>query len=551
MRRLLGSSVLGVGLVGLGLLYSKTAEARPNLEVTTTLGGADASEYLIRIENPDAIESSGDLELQRLGDNRVVGAHAPFSVPAKSTRYFRIPGEKGARFDAVAITSDGNIHAQDRYSVEGGQVLFDIPPRDAQRLHELRVHSTKQNIVVTHAAFDETTQTPILTKRPAVYDSVAVVMIPSSVFVALPAAEREALTTWVRAGGAIAMSFGPNERFEDIIGGEHLRSREFGSIADLGLGHVYILPLDPWSAKDNGDSDVQEKLAHIAENERRRSMGHFFGEPWADIPSPTLDPNRNYRSVMALAGILLVAQALISAFMFRRLATKRGMGPAYRFVVASSATTFAAVVGLGIYAKGGFSPRARELSFADAASGESVAWVERKRTYFASSARTVAVTPRDPSSDLHVRDAHAVYRADDGTLEGVTVRPWETTAVTERGTTTLGGGVKLETKGGTVVIRNATGNTLRNVVVSTPDHHCLGFGEIENGGTATGGTPISCVNLGPAWSEYEGAYSIRLEHYITEGQLVLLGQFEEAPGTIDGFRLEKRTTVVRVMGGDS
>ena len=80
MRRL--ASCLAVGLA---LLYARTAGAVPSLEVSTTLGGADASEYLVRVANPDATESSGVIELRQSGDERPV-ARTPYSVPANGTR---------------------------------------------------------------------------------------------------------------------------------------------------------------------------------------------------------------------------------------------------------------------------------------------------------------------------------------------------------------------------------------------------------------------------------------------------------------------------------
>jgi hypothetical protein len=358
MPRLLPSCLA----VGLTLLSARAAEARPSVELSTTVGGADASEYLVRVENPDASDERGVIELRRLGDEHAV-ARAPFEVPARATRYFRIPGENGQRLEAVAITRDATVRGEDHFLGQGALVVFDIPPRDEQRLHELRVH-TAENAIITHATFDETTRTPVLTRRAAVYDGVALVLVPSSVFLALPAAERDALTTWVRTGGALALSVGdPRDlsRLSDLVGegGDRLRRAGFVDTADLGLGHVHVLSSDPWSNEANGDLAVQEELVELAG--RHRLSNRFSSGPWPDVTPPSLDPNQGYRSVIAIAGVLLVVQALVTALAFRRLALRRGMGPAYRFVVGSSATAFAAVVGLGIHAKGGFGARARAL----------------------------------------------------------------------------------------------------------------------------------------------------------------------------------------------
>lgn len=542
MARLFGTCVA----LGLALLYSRAAEARPVLEVSTTLGGADATEYLVRVANPEAHEETGVLELRR-GDEHPVSRES-FSVPAYETRYFRLPGDRGRQLAAVAVTDEGTFRAQERFVGSAGLSVFDIPWRDSQRLHDFRAH-TNSNIVISHAVFDDRTQAPVLTKRAAVYDGIAIVMTPAARFASLPTDERDAILTWVRTGGTLALA-GPNADKLDLVAGR-LHPTELGSAAEIGLGRIYILPIDPWTVEVADDNALQEKLAKLVE--QRPAVTHFFGEPWSDTPPPTLDPNRNYRSVMALAGILLVAQALVTAFAFRRLATKRGMGPAYRFVVGSSAVTFGAIVGLGIYAKGGFSPRAREVTFADVASGETVAWIERKRTYFASNTRSVEVTPRDAANDLLLRDSQAaVFRVNDNSvvLDDVTVQPWQTTAITERGTTMLGGGITLKNTEGALLVHNATGSTLHDVIIAL-NGTCLAVGDIENGGERTSGTPRPCDDLGPAWSDFDGAYPDRLGRYFPGRRLTLIGQLEEETGSLDGFRLEKRTTVVRVTGGDS
>lgn len=526
---------LGVSL----LYYSGTASAHPSLEVSTTLGGSDASEYLVRVANPDSTEARGVIELRRNyreAEHPLARAH--FEVPAKTTRYFRIPGEKGSRLSAVAVMGDETVLATERYVNEGTIVLFDIPPSDEKRLHELRVHDGPHT-VITHASFDDATKTPVLTRRAAVYDGASLVLVPSSVFLALPAAEREALTAWVRTGGAMAVSISKES------------DRAYFTDGEYGLGYMHILAFDPWSAESNGNVDIQEKLVKLAENDR--SSARAYNEPWSDMPTPSLDPNQGYRGVLPIAGVLLVIQALVTALAFRRLAARRGMGPAYRFVAGSSVAAFTAVIGLGIYAKGGFAARARELSFAQAASGESVAWVQRNRTYFASSARTIEVAPRDPANviDAHGRgglgDSRAMLRVNDGdiVLSDVDIRPWQTTSVWERGITTIGGGVTIEPSAdGRVTVRNRVGTTLHNVVVVRPDGICVSFTDIPNGESQTSSVAGQfCASRGPDWANYR--QDRNLHHY------TLLGEMEEAPTTVDGFRLEKRTTLLRVTGGES
>lgn len=548
MRRLLATCLA----LGLPLLYSRAAEARPSLEVSTTLGGADATEYLVRVANPESFEDKGVLELRRSSDGPAVSSE-PFSVPANSTRYFRLPGGKGRGLDAVAVTSEGTFHAQERYTGSAGLVVFDIPRRDSQRLEELRVHTSGANIVVSHAVFDDTTKTPVLTKRPAVYDGIALVMVPSSVFLSLPLEERDALTTWVRTGGSIALSVdeGDGPTLSTIFPTENAHRHTLGTEAELGLGHVYFLAVDPWAEKLGDDVATQEKLAQLVD--QHQNTNHFFGEPWMDAAPPSLDPNRGYRPVIPLVGLLLVAQAIIAALGFRRLATKKGMGPAYRFVAGSSAITFGAVIGLGIYSKGGFSPRARELSFVDVASGDSTAWVERKTTYFAGTEHTVSIAPRDPLNDLVVTRDLDVLRGVDGRgamkINDLTVQPWQTAQIAERGTTTLNGAITVAYEHNDIVVHNTSGSVLRNVLVSNGTS-CFGLGTLENGGTKKSSLDLTipCGDLGAAWADYAEYPDELTRYFYIGGHPVLIGQIDDQPSMLNGFKLEKRTTVVRVRG---
>lgn len=546
MSRLARLGRFGTGLAaGLSLLYyAEAVSAAPSLEVSTTLGGSDANEYLVRVSNQDADakDESGVLELRRQGDERTV-ARTHFEVPAHTTRYFRVPGDRGMRFGAVAITPgrEKPIRALERYTNDSGSiVLFDIPPRDEQRLHELRVHNATTSAVITHASWDESTKTPVLTRRAAVYEGATLVLVPSSVFLALPAPEREALTNWVRAGGSMAVTITSEQ------------DRALFTDGELGLGRMHVLSYDPWSPESNGNVDIQEKLVRLAQADRNDNRA--YNDPWGKTPEASLDPNFGYRGVLPIAGVMLVIQALVTALAFRRLATRKGMGAGYRFVAASSAVGFAAVVGLGIYAKGGYGARARELSFAQAASGESVAWVQRNRAYFASRGRTIEVTPRDPANVIdseglgrYSSDSRATLRVEDANvvLGNVEIRPWQTTTVTEKGTTNLGGGVTVGFgDDGKVVVRNRVGAALHNVVVARPDGICVAFGDVANGEEKTSATPHSCTDLGPDWVNHRSSYPY-------PRRLTLLGELEEPPTTIDGFRLEKRTTLLHVTGGAS
>lgn len=571
--------------VGFALFSTSIASAKPNVELTTTMGGASAGEYLVRVQNPDGAEEAGVIELRSQYTDRAL-VTAPFEVPAHTTRYFRVPGEAASRCDAVVVTKKGDtVRAQERRTGEGSHIVFDIPPRDEQRLQDLRGHKSGMTTVLSHAVFDESTSTPILPQRAVAYDGVSLVLVRTNVFLRLPATEREALVNWVRMGGAIAFSVSDPQdlvSLSDLVGtnivrlsnddkfvawsGGRLRPATYGAEAAVGLGRIHLLPVDVWSTESNGDAQVQDKLMDVVTSTAANRHIGASRERGALEVVRLLDPNQGYRSVTAIAGVLLVLQALGMAFGYWRIARRRGMGAAYRFVVGTSTATFAVVVGLGIYGKGGFRARAQEIAFADAASGESLGWVERNRAYFSGSERTTTVTPRDASGVVSAHEldelrydrneARPVLRVNDKNemvLSEVRVRPWRTTVVTETGTLSLGTGVRVESKDGKVVVHNGTGSTLRNVIVSNPQARgCIAFGDIESGGEKTANEAYPCKDHGAGWSAYDTVYRDRFsEPVFSTWRLTLIGEMQEGPTTIDGFNVEKRTTLLRVMGGAS
>ena len=596
---------------------ARPAVAAPVLELTTTVGdigsGAVAGEYLVRVRNADPVDADGVLEIRQCRDE-AVSARAPFHVPAGTTRFVRMPvgtPSDGDRLEVVAKSRTGDIlaRAQEHRVGDASVILFDIPPRDDQRLHELRAGTINvaqdangnESAAIAHAAIDEATGAPVLTERATAYDGTALVLVRSSVLQSLAPSERDALLAWVRIGGLLGLAIDDLDMlsrpmFTALVGegvrsapaasppeakdgttlpptlaaklvafsGGRIRPKSFGGVAEVGLGRVFLLPLDPWSAEANGDAWIQTQLIALAASRSPR-RGHR--------PSPVdegrlvarfLDPNESYRSVMAIAGVILVAQAVVTALAFRRLALRRGMGPAYRLVAGASAATFAVVVGLGLHARGGLGARARELSFVEVASGEPIAWVKRYRAYYASDARRFDVAPREPSSLLTpLVDRHAVLRANDANdiaLVDVRVQPWRVTTVAEMGTTTLSGGVTLVHENGEVVVSNATGGVLRNVFVYDPRHGCRAFGTIADGARARSSgasASLACSDssgIGPAWDAYASSCSERIvqpDGPFASQRTTLVGEVEWAsePASDSGFRIEKRTTILCVVGG--
>ena len=603
LRRALATSLAA----GLGLVASAAA-ASPSLELTSIVGrleyGGGATELLVEVRNPDHASVHGTIELRRSGSGSVA-AHAPFDVPAGERRHVRIPVASGAeRFAVTAVDDAGNVLARtgDERADRTSLAIFEIPPSDDDRLQALKsnvVHAPGRNETVSlgHAAIDATTGVPILSERAVVYEGISLVVIPARVLARLVPAQRDALLGWVRTGGALAIGVSQASELgglEGLVGagvrmqpadelplddrgaspgknanlfvyeGGRLRTGPFGGVAELGLGTVHLLAVDPWSTAANGNEWVQDHLADVAADRPARFR------PYADSAAVSavkyLDPNEGYRSVIVLVGLLLAAHAVGTALGFRRIALRRGMGPAYRFAAVTSAATFAAVAGLGVYARGGLAARSRELAFVEVASGERLAWVQRHRAFFASDARKVDIVPRDPANlltPLGREDREPAVRVDGSgvvSLVGVQVRPWQTTAVLEKGTTTLPGAISLRREGDTVLVRNGTGRTLHKVVVSDPQRGCLAFGEIPGGAESTSATarPSNACTMtereSAPWRAFDAMFTTQPEpRLLPEKRLTLVGELDPDGAPLDdgGMPVDQRLVIVRVSGGAS
>lgn len=570
-------------------LAAHPALAAPTFELTTTMGdvgpSGGAGEYLVRVHNPDAHAAEGTLELQRIYEEAIT-ARATYHVPPGGTAFVRMPvADVSGRFEAVARSSTGIIlaRAQEHRTNDGSVIVFEVPPDDDRRLREVRASAMgRETMAFSHAAVDQ--GVPVLTERAAAYDGTAMVLVPSNVLGRLVPSQRDALLTWVRTGGLLGIAvvdpgdlsqptltdlvgdgvrMAPDEKAEaptrvSTFWGGRVKQAPFGATASLGLGSVQLLAADPWAVDPSADVWLQTQLVALAAHRPARRAESYSG----DLPTPYLDPNEGYRSVLAIAGVLLLAHAVVSALAFRRLAARRGMGPAYRFVAAASALTFGAVLGLGVYAKGGRSARARELTFAETASGENVAWIQRYRSFYAGQERTIDVVPRDAANFLvplgDRRVAMNTNETDAFTLSGIAVKPWRATTVREDGTMPLGGGVSLSYEGGDIVVRNATGGALHDVLVSEPRRGCLAFGPIAAGETARSSAAhasTACSDprgLGPAWDAYMTSYRLRIpDPVFPEGRTTLLAELvmPDAPSSDSGFRVERRATILRVIGG--
>lgn len=604
LRRAIATSLAA----GLGLVAA-TASAGPSLELTSTVGrlsyGGGATELLVEVRNPDRTPIHGTIELRRSGgrDDESLAARAPFDVPAGERRYIRMPVASGStRFLVAALDDQGVllVQAGEERADRTEHTIFEIPPSDDERLHDLKsnvVHESDRNkhnetVSLAHAAVD-TSGAPILTERAVMYEGISLVVVPARMLGRLVPAQREALLAWVRTGGSLALGIAdarelagleelvgagvrmvPEEELpadQDVSGalaqklvgyqGGRLTVGPFGGVASFGLGNVHLLALDPWSADANGNAWVQEQLALVAAASPTRFHTYDSGTTQA---VKYLDPNGGYRSVIVLVGLLLAAHAIGTALGFRRLALRRGMGPAYRFAAATSAVSFAAVVGLGIHARGGLAARSRELAVVDVASGERLAWVQRTRAFYARDARRIDVTPRDPMNLLTPigRDGREPgVRVDTNvvSLVGLQVHPWQTAAVVEKGTTTLPGAVTIRRDADTIFVRNDLGQPLRNVLVSDRSHLCLAFAEIPAGAEVTSASATSsgaCTVMSESapWRAFDMMLAGWTDPQVVgERRLTLVGQLDPKEGPPDdgGMPVDQRKVIVHVVGGAS
>lgn len=614
-------------LAPLLFLFPRPAHAGVDLEVGSVLGEVRSeNELLVRIRNPERREIHGTIAIEDRSPIPHVLARTPFVAAPAASSFVKVPlatPAYGTELVAVARDEAGREvgRAIESSRGSGNFVLLELPPKDTKLLPfhidprgSAALRRIGGNATITTAPADETTGAHILPDRPSSYAHVAIVVAPASELESLAGADRDVLVGWVKGGGALAIAVrepadlarpvlvslvgagvqaAPFERRtpdqeeleekEDEDGsvsaatpavqaklsgfaGGRLRRSRFGAVADVGLGNVHLLAIDPWSKEANGDRWVQTQIVDVVADEpARTAIGHtslddgFYSEPIIRA----LDANDSFRLALAIATLILVLYAIVvGPILFRRLAKRGPVLAPYRWTVMASAATFTAVVVIGLVAKGGFGSRSRGLALVEVASGEPLGVLRSYRSFYGSSGQVISIAahaPRSAFAEPSVRGATVATSATGAsTLEHVAVRPWETVVVREDATITIGQGITITQEGVDLVVTNRSGIRIRDAIISSAELGCLGLGTIDDGARASshGASRLEdtiCSDekkLPPAWRAFHSAFVGRPAR-ASLGRPTLLGELESPVVPEPGFRSDRHDVLVRVVGGAS
>jgi hypothetical protein len=295
--------------------------------------------------------------------------------------------------------------------------------------------------------------------------------------------------------------------------GGHLEPSGYGESATYGRGVVHLLAFDPTEPPGVDDVWVESRMVDLVNKawDRRAAVvfpaganarnatysGYGYGPGRTDEVRRALDPNESFRPALGFAAILLVFYSIVvGPVNFLR---KKNRGRPLRPLLAApafSAAAFGAIVLVGLGVKG-WRGRTRHLSLAETGSGSTRAAIARFRGFYTSETRALSITASDRTSVLDVlssdsvMDDKAIVRVDrDGfSLENITSLPWQTLVVRESGFIDLKGPVTIDTTKGGTDVTNATGRTLRDVLVYVPGDGVRYFPSIKNGekvGAASG-----------------------------------------------------------------
>lgn len=401
--------------------------------------------------------------------------------------------------------------------------------------------------------YDPVTGDPLLPQRAAGYSRAAVVLARSEELARLPAAELEALSGFVLSGGTLALVITRPEDMRDPVvvsfcgdavidakleapnlepimpfspppgsslGGQelpkqrtpesyltdtlrsfeggNLRPSAYGASGPYGLGEVHLLSFDPQTKPGVDSAWVHIRMVDMLRRANERVAAVLFrpGEPVQQTNEirRRLDPNEGSRWAIVLTALLLLAYAVVAGPVNFNHWRKRGRPlRALLYLPLLSASTFAAVVVVGVLAKG-CSGRARHLTVVEAGAGMTTGVARRYRGFYVPSAQDLSVTTTHASSVLGTAESGdetqdlLVVDRDSLRLVDLHLRPWETMVVREDGLADLGEGVAIvEAAAGEVDVINHTERALLGLVLRMPDG-TVGFArELAPGDTLTAG----------------------------------------------------------------
>lgn len=507
--------------------------------------------------------------------------------------------------------------------------------------------------------YDGATGDPLLPDRAALYSAADAVLMRTDTLSRLNGAELDALAGYVLSGGTLALSVARPEDLRHatlaaLVGGEvsragiapptleeivppgvssgfgqqanvllpassaspavaealsgwsggNLRASPYGSSAFYGLGEVHLLAFDPTRLPAAGDPWVKIRVADLARRayDRRSTVAFRPGEEAMgldlDPVRRELDPNEGARWAIGVSTLLLCIYAVLAGpINFARAARQGRPLRALRHLPVYAAVAFAAIVGVGLLAKG-VRGRARHLTLIEAGAGMTKGAVRRFRGFFVSRAEELTVRTTDASSvistavlaELSERRDRLLVDRDGARLTKVAALPWQTVIVREDGAAPLGDGIAIVAEpSGDVVVSNRSGRDLRGGVLWLPEGAARYFARIRDGekvssragvdlaartegqswlshasfGRRVGGIDVhdlggsllvpllepDAPGLGAAWLAVEEAAGTAID-WFPAGVPVLFGQLDGGEGRVSdsGLRLESDRVLVRIVG---
>ncbi|WP_438015951.1 hypothetical protein WMF18_34615 [Sorangium sp. So ce315] len=507
--------------------------------------------------------------------------------------------------------------------------------------------------------YDSATGDPLLPDRAALYSAADAVLMRTDTLSRLQGAELEALAGYVLSGGTLALAVARPEdlrhptlaalvggqvtragvappTLEEIVppaapsgfskqgnvllpapsaspavaetlsgwSGGNLRASAYGSSAFYGLGEVHLLAFDPTRPPASSDPWAKIRVADLARRayDRRSTIAFRPGEEAMgldlDPVRRELDPNEGSRWAIGVSAVLLCLYAVLAGPVnFARAARQGRPLRALRRLPVYAAVAFAAIVGVGLTAKG-VSGRARHLTLIEAGAGMSKGAVRRFRGFFVPRAEELTVRTTDASgvistavqAELSERRDRLVVDRDGARLTKLAALPWQTVIVREDGVAPLGDGIAIVADpSGDVLVTNRSGRDLRGGVLWMATGAARYFARIRDGeqvssrggvdlgahsegqrwlshvsfGRRVGGldvhdlgggllTPLlepDAPGLGAAWLAIEEAAGSAVD-WFPAGVPVLFGQLDGGEGrsSDSGLRIESDRALVRIVG---
>lgn len=606
------------------------ARAGVGLAIEPIFGGdltaADGwTELIVRVAAPAGSPVRGELRATS-GGSAPSAVTFPVEVGASGTTQVVLPARSLDGELIVTFTDEhGAVLATERVPTRGrvspallvwsadtrlgGELRGDEIPgrRDQGRDMKLRVGKVEH---------DPQTGAAIAPHSAAAYGQVDAVLMRAADLAALRGAPLAALTTWVLGGGTLAVVPGGANELTDapfvaILGGVarrapddgpvvrfrggNLRDSALGAVGSYGLGEVHLLGFDPLSVDGARDPWTQARVRElVAQGFERRELRSFparamEGRDPDGAVLRALDPNQSYGRALALAALVLTLYAVLAGPVvhLRARRKRRPLDPLVQ-VPLLSAGAFGLIVVIGLASKG-FGGRARHVTLVESGAGLSRGTGVAYRGFFTSRTTHLAV----PSSAPGARVAR-VDRYDGASLDryvatprgvalvDLTVRPWRTVVVKESGFTyDLEGGVAMQRRpDGRLVVRNATGHALRDVLIADGLEAAY-LERVESGATAAFSDGralgphfrmargsldaerdrrLSSALLGAAIGGHEGARVLATwqlaedsawqSDFWPESSPVLIAELDSprAAAQDSGLRLESERVLLRVVG---